>query len=183
MLLKFKAHYPEWFDERKTPEGVNVSPEELKELKEMPTIAMVASVGSNDAADMYNYLGGVKNDQRSEDLDAAFKQERSNFRIVIVVDMWITGFDVECLTYMYNDKPLQKHSLIQTISRANRKYPGKEYGLIVDYIGIRDQMMEARKMYGGDNSVALTEDDIEQATLIFREYMEILKALRNLNVI
>jgi len=177
LLLKFKAHYPEWFDERKTPEGVNVSPEELKELKEMPTIAMVASVGSNDAADMYNYLGGVKNDQRSEDLDAAFKQVHSNFRIVIVVDMWITGFDVECLTYMYNDKPLQKHSLIQTISRANRKYPGKEYGLIVDYIGIRDQMLEARKMYGGDNSVALTEDDIEQATLIFREYMEILKAL------
>lgn len=143
----------------------------------MPTIAMVASVGSNDEADMYNYLGGVKNDQRSEELDAAFKQVHSNFRIVIVVDMWITGFDVECLTYMYNDKPLQKHSLIQTISRANRKYPGKEYGLIVDYIGIRDQMMEARKMYGGDNSVALTEDDIEQATLIFREYMEILKAL------
>ena len=177
LLLKFKAHYPEWFDERKTPEGVNVSPVELKELKEMPTIAMVASVGSNDPADMYNYLGGVKNGQRSEDLDAAFKQEHSNFRIVIVVDMWITGFDVECLTYMYNDKPLQKHTLIQTISRVNRKYPGKEYGLIVDYIGIRDQMLEARKMYGGDNSVALTEDDIEQATLIFREYMEILKAL------
>ena len=149
----------------------------MKELKEMPTIAMVASVGSNDIEEMYNYLGGVKNDQRSEDLDAAFKQDHSNFRIVIVVDMWITGFDVECLTYMYNDKPLQKHSLIQTISRANRKYPGKEYGLIVDYIGIRDQMLEARKMYGGDNSVALTEDDIEQATLIFREYMEILKAL------
>ncbi len=177
LLLKFKAHYPEWFDERKTPKGVKVSPEELKELKEMPTIAMVASVGSNDAADMYNYLGGVRNDQRTEDLDAAFKQEYSNFRIVIVVDMWITGFDVECLTYIYNDKPLQKHSLIQTISRANRKYPGKEYGLIVDYIGIRDQMLEARKIYGGDNSVALTEDDIEQATLIFREYMEILKVL------
>jgi len=177
LLLKFKARYPEWFDERKTPEGVNVLPEKLNDLKKMPTIAMVASVGSNDEAGMYNYLGGVKNDQRSEDLDAAFKQEHSNFRIVIVVDMWITGFDVECLTYMYNDKPLQKHSLIQTISRANRKYPGKEYGLIVDYIGIRDQMLEARKMYGGDNSVALTEDDIEQATLVFREYMEILKAL------
>jgi type I restriction enzyme R subunit len=177
LLLKFKAHYPEWFEERKTPEGIIVSAEKLKELKEMPTIAMVASVGSNDEADMYNYLGGVKNDKRSEELDAAFKQEHSNFRVVIVVDMWITGFDVECLTYMYNDKPLQKHSLIQTISRANRKYQGKEYGLIVDYIGIRDQMMEARKMYGGDNSVALTEDDIEQATLIFREYMEILKVL------
>ena len=177
LLLKFKEHYPEWFVERKTPEGVNVAPEELKKMKEMPTIAMVASVGSNDEKGMYDYLGGVKNDKRSEDLDAAFKQEHSNFRIVIVVDMWITGFDVECLTYMYNDKPLQKHSLIQTISRANRKYPGKEYGLIVDYIGIRDQMMEARKMYGGESSVALTQDDIEQATLLFREFLVIIKGL------
>ena len=108
----------------------------------MPFMAMVASVGSNDKPDMYNYLGGVKNDKRSETLDAAFKDEQSNFRIVIVVDMWITGFDVPCLTYMYNDKPLQKHMLIQTISRVNRKYPGKEYGLIVDYIGIRDNMRE-----------------------------------------
>ena len=177
LLMKFKEHYPEWFVERKTPEGVEVTPEKLKELKEVPTIAMVASVGSNDPQEMYDYLGGVKNDQRSEKLDAAFKEEYSNFRIVIVVDMWITGFDVECLTYMYNDKPLQKHSLIQTISRANRKYPGKEYGLIIDYIGIRDQMLEARKLYGGGGSVAPTEDDIEQATIIFREHIVILQNL------
>ncbi len=177
LLMKFKEHYPEWFEERKTPEGIELTAEKLNEMKEMPTIAMVASVGSNDKDDMYNYLGGVKNDSRSDILDAAFKQEYSNLRIVIVVDMWITGFDVECLTYMYNDKPLQKHSLIQTISRANRKYPGKEYGLIVDYIGIRDQMLEARKMYGGDSTVAPTQDDIEQATMIFREYIIILKSL------
>lgn len=181
LLQKFKEHYPEWFEERKTPEGVVVSKEELLKLKEMPTIAMVASVGSNDEADMYNYLGGVKNDKRSDELDAAFKQVHSNFRIVIVVDMWITGFDVECLTYMYNDKPLQKHSLIQTISRVNRKYPGKEFGLIVDYIGIRDYMLEAMKIYGGgndgDNSLAPTSDDIEQATSIFREHLEIIKML------
>lgn len=126
---------------------------------------------------MYNYLGGVKNDKRTDDLDAAYKQEHSNFRIVIVVDMWITGFDVDCLTYIYNDKPLQKHTLIQTISRANRKYPGKKYGLIVDYIGIRDYLLEARKIYGGDNSVALTADDVEQATGFFREDLEILKIL------
>lgn len=178
LLLKFKDHYPEWFVERKAPEGVSLSPEELLELKEMPTIAMVASVGSNDEEGMYNYLGGVRNDQRSGEMDAAFKQVNSNFRIVIVVDMWITGFDVECLTYMYNDKPLQKHSLIQTISRVNRKYPGKEYGLIVDYIGIRDHMVEAMKVYGGGGgSIAPTADDIAQATAIFRQHLEILKTL------
>ena len=177
LLQKFKEHYPEWFVERKAPEGENVSAEELKELKAMPMIAMVASVGSNDEAEMYNYLGGVKNDKRTDELDAAFKQVHSNFRIVIVVDMWITGFDVECLTYLYNDKPLQKHTLIQTISRVNRKYQDKKYGLIVDYIGIRDQMLEARKIYGGGNSVAPNKDDIEQATIIFREQLIILKTL------
>ena len=177
LLQKFKEHYPEWFVERKAPEGENVSAEELKELKAMPMMAMVASVGSNDEAEMYNYLGGVKNDKRTDELDAAFKQVHSNFRIVIVVDMWITGFDVECLTYLYNDKPLQKHTLIQTISRVNRKYQDKKYGLIVDYIGIRDQMLEARKIYGGGNSVAPNKDDIEQATIIFREQLIILKTL------
>ena len=73
---------------------------------------MVASVGSNDKAEMYNYLGGVKNDKRSDALDVAFKQEKSNFHIAIVVDMWITGFDVPALTYMYNDKPLKKHMVL-----------------------------------------------------------------------
>lgn len=178
LLMKFKDHYPDWFVERKAPKGVSVSPEELKTLSDMPTIAMVASVGSNDPKDMYEYLGGVSNDKRSDALDAAFKQPHSNFRLVIVVDMWITGFDVESLTYLYNDKPLQKHGLIQTISRVNRKYPGKEYGLIVDYIGIHDQMMEAMKMYSsGDNSLAPSEDDVEQATVIFREHLAILKTL------
>ena len=177
LLQRFKDHYPEWFVERKTPEGVELPPEELNKLKPMPTMAMVASVGSNDEESMYNYLGGVKNDMRSNELDAAFKQENSNLRIVIVVDMWLTGFDVESLTYLYNDKPLQKHGLIQTISRVNRKYPGKDYGLIIDYIGIRDYMLEARKIYGGENSVALTSDDIEQATLLFRQLLEILKAM------
>lgn len=177
LLLKFKEHYPEWFVESKTPQGVVATKEQLAKLPDLPTIALVASVGSNDPADMYDYLGGVKNDVRTDKLDAAFKQPLSNFRVVIVVDMWITGFDVECLTYMYNDKPLQKHTLIQTISRANRKYPGKEYGLIVDYIGIRDQMMEARAIYGGTNTLAPTDDDIEQATTIFREHLGAIKML------
>ncbi|MBR2091357.1 MAG: type I restriction endonuclease subunit R [Fibrobacter sp.] len=177
LLKQFKAKYPEWFIEKQTADGVEATAEELKELKPVPFMAMVASVGSNDKKEMYDYLGGVKNDSRSEDLDAAFKNEKSNFRIVIVVDMWITGFDVPCLTYMYNDKPLKKHMLIQTISRVNRKNTGKDYGLIVDYIGIRDNMREAMKIYGGDSSVAPTADDVEQATAVFREELEILKRL------
>lgn len=177
LLQKFKEKYPEWFEEKKIPDGICATQEELNELKPMPCIAMVASVGSNDKKDMYDYLGGTRNDKRSEKLDALFKKEKSNFRIVIVVDMWITGFDVPSLTYLYNDKPLKKHLLIQTISRVNRKYPGKEYGMVIDYIGIRDNMREAMKIYGGDSSVAPNVDDVEQATKIFRENLEILKNL------
>ncbi len=177
LLQKFKESYPEWFIEKKTPDGISVTDEELKKLKPMPFIAMVSSVGNNDDEDMYNYLGGVRNSKRSEELDIAFKQDKSNFQIVIVVDMWITGFDVPSLTYLYNDKPLQKHLLIQTISRVNRKYPGKDHGMIIDYIGIRDNMREAMKLYGGDTSVAPTEDDVEQATMSFREEIEVLKTL------
>lgn len=178
LLTVFQEKYPEWFVECKAPEGIQCTEEELKELSEMPTMAMVASVGKNDPQDMYNYLGGVANDKRSEKLDAAFKQEKSNFRIVIVVDMWITGFDVECLTYLYNDKPLQKHTLIQTISRVNRKYPGKAYGMVIDYIGIRDNMREAMKIYGGGgNTFAPTDDDVEQATMVFREHLSIIRNL------
>ncbi len=177
LLQKFMALYPEWFEEKKVPDNMEATEEDLRELKPMPTMAMVASVGSNDQADMYNYLGGVRNRQRSDELDAAFKQDKSNFRIVIVVDMWITGFDVPSLTYMYNDKPLEKHMLIQTISRVNRKYAGKEYGMIIDYIGIRDNMRQALKIYGGDHSVAPTLDDVEQATYVFREELAVLKEL------
>lgn len=177
LLKKFKEKYPEWFVEKKIPDGVEATEEELNELAPRPFIAMVSSVGKNDESEMYNYLGGANNDKRSDDLDASFKQDKSNFSIAIVVDMWITGFDVPTLTYLYNDKPLKKHMLIQTISRVNRKYPGKDYGLIIDYIGIRDNMREAMKIYGGDTSIAPTVDDVEQATEIFREQLEILKDL------
>lgn len=79
LLLKFKYRYPEWFAEKKVPDGVIATDDELRELKPMPYIAMVASVGSNDNTEMYNYLGGVKNDKRSEDLDAAFKAGQVQF--------------------------------------------------------------------------------------------------------
>ncbi|MBX2907325.1 MAG: type I restriction endonuclease subunit R [Taibaiella sp.] len=159
LLQMFKAQKPEWFVEKKSPDDGKLTAEELKELSPMPTIAMVATRGKDDPADMYNYLGDKP---RNKKLDDAFKLENSNFRIVIVVDMWITGFDVPCLSFLYNDKPLQKQTLIQTISRVNRKYEGKEFGYIIDYIGIRDNMMEAMRKFGGE-TFGPSEDDVQQA--------------------
>lgn len=159
LLKKFMQLKPEWFEEHKHPEDLEVPEKKLKDLTPMPTIAMVATRGKNDPKDMYDYLGDKK---RIKSLEDAFKMEYSNLRIVIVVDMWITGFDVPCLTYLYNDKPIQKHTLIQTISRVNRKYPGKKFGYIVDYIGIHGNMLEAMKKYGGD-TFGPSEDDVQQA--------------------
>jgi len=159
LLQKFKAQKPEWFEEKKSPDDTKLTAEKLKELSPMPTIAMIATRGKDDPADMFKYLGDKA---RSKKLDDAFKSENSNFRIVIVVDMWITGFDVPCLSFLYNDKPLQKHSLIQTISRVNRKYEGKEFGYIIDYIGIRENMMKAMRKFGGD-TFGPSEDDVQQA--------------------
>lgn len=173
LLEKFRKLIPKWFEERKAPEGLEVPEKEWNELKPVPAVAMVATCGKNDRKEMYDYLGDKK---RIKELDEAFKQEYSNFRIVIVVDMWITGFDVPCLTYLYNDKPLQKHTLVQTVSRVNRKYPGKDFGFIIDYIGIRSNMMEAMKQYGGEN-FGPSEDDVQQALGALIVELDLIKQL------
>lgn len=173
LLEMFQKLKPEWFEEHKAPEGLDVPEKKFNELKPMPTIAMVATRGKNDRKEMYNYLGDKK---RIKALEEAFKQEYSNLRVVIVVDMWITGFDVPCLTYLYNDKPIQKHTLVQTVSRVNRKYPGKDFGYIIDYIGIRGNMMEAMKQYGGEN-FGPSEDDVQQALGALIVELELIRQL------
>ena len=89
--------------------------------------------------------------------------------------MWITGFDVPSLAVMYINKPLQKHTLIQTISRVNRVFEGKEKGLVVDYIGIKNDMMEAVKRYG-----SVQESPIDEITIslgIFRNHLAMIDDL------
>lgn len=171
LLNKFEQLRPDWFVERKSPDDSRLPKEVLQRLSPMPTIAMVATRNANDPADMYHYLGDKK---RIKELDEAFKAPESNFRVVIVVDMWITGFDVPCLTYLYNDKPLQKQTLIQTISRVNRNYPGKDFGYVIDYIGIYKNMMEAMRRFGGED-FGPSEDDVAQAHEAMRIELEIIK--------
>lgn len=172
---KLKVLRPEWFEpKRVADESAFDTPEkkaELESYQRLPMVNMVATRGSNDPKDMFELLGDKAHRQM---LDREFKKPRSNFRIAIVVDMWITGFDVPCLAVLYNDKPLQRHTLIQTISRVNRKYPGKEYGLIVDYIGIRKNMQQALKKYGDDDDLP---PDIELTYVAFANELQILKEM------
>jgi type I restriction enzyme R subunit len=89
--------------------------------------------------------------------------------------MWLTGFDVPFLDTMYIDKPIQRHNLIQTISRVNRKFEGKEKGLIVDYIGIKKQMNMAMAQY--NNSDGQNIEDIEQSIVVVKDQLDLLGKL------
>jgi type I restriction enzyme R subunit len=86
-----------------------------------------------------------------EDMETRFKDESDNLRIVFVCAMWLTGFDVPCCSTIYLDKPMRNHTLMQTIARANRVFPEKNNGLIVDYVGIFRDLQKALAIYGSDS--------------------------------
>src|SRR5215210_6875401 len=80
-------------------------------------------------------------------VEDAFKDPQHPFRVAIVCAMWLTGFDVECLSALYIDKPMKAHTLMQAIARANRVFPGKECGVIVDYNGMLKSLRAALAQY------------------------------------
>ena len=168
---KILAKRPEWNVKKKTQEDENkLSYEELNKLKPIEMIKFVATRGANDERDLYNAL----EDAEKHDLATLFKDENSNFKIAILVDMWVTGFDCECLDTMYLDKPLEKHSLIQTISRVNRIFEGKDKGLVVDYIGIEASLAKAMQLYSGDiNPIS----EIEGSYIIFKDQLSLVDEL------
>ncbi len=133
-------------------------------------IKVVLTDNNNDPEEWHELVG---NKQYRDNLAIEFKDSKRELKIVIVVDMWLTGFDVPDLATMYIDKPMKGHNLMQAIARVNRVYKDKEAGLIVDYIGI-----------GADLKVALNEytnrdrdkiPDITAAYAIVREKLEIMR--------
>ena len=107
-------------------------------------------------------------DGKPMDVEFAFKNPDHRFRVAIVCAMWLTGFDVECLSTLYVDKPMKAHTLMQAIARANRVYPGKDFGLIVDYNGMLKSLREALAQYalgddgdGGEEIVAPVEERVQ----------------------
>ena len=163
---------PDWGKPCKALDESSLTEEQKKKLEAVRYINIVATRSANDPKEMWDFLG---DDTYRKNLDSQFKNEESNFHIAIVVDMWITGFDCPALTYIYNDKPLQKHTLIQTISRVNRVYKTKECGVIIDYIGIRENMLEAMKKYGGND--VDPKDDVNAAHSVLQNELQILKEM------
>jgi type I restriction enzyme, R subunit len=119
-------------------------------LMERTDMAVVVSQGQNEVEDLKKKGLDITRHRkrlRDDDLDEKFKDENDPLRLVFVCAMWITGFDVPTCSTIYLDKPMRAHTLMQTIARANRVAPGKESGLIVDYVGIFRALQSALAIY------------------------------------
>ena len=170
-----KSKRPEWFELKVAPEGVELSEKDKKELIPMPMCQFVATRSKDDPQDMYDLLG---TDADRKTAAIQFKNIKSNFKIAIVVDLWLTGFDVPFLDTMYIDKPInQSHSIIQTVSRVNRSYAGKDSGLIVDFIGIKLGLLSALRTYTDFEEDKFDEDSVQAAIRIVRNQLEVLNAM------
>lgn len=135
-------------------------------------IELIMTRAKDDPEEMYNMLG-TKEDRK--EFDRLFKDDKSNFKVAIVVDMWLTGFDVPSLDTIYIDKPISKHNLIQTISRVNRKYKKKNKGLVVDYIGIKKQMNMALAQYNKADKDNF--EDVKESVKVVKNHLNLLSKL------
>jgi len=172
LYKKIIALRPEWNEIKEAEEGAELTDKDKKELKPIERIKLVMTRGKDDPDELWDLLGSSAD---RKELDRQFKNAKSNFKIAIVVDMWLTGFDVPFLDSIYIDKPIQRHSLIQTISRVNRNFKGKNKGLVVDYIGIKKQMNLALAKYNkGDEE---NFEDIEQSLIVVKDHLDLLAKL------
>lgn len=133
-------------------------------------IKVVLTDNNDDPTDWHEIVGNKK---YRDDLATEFKDEKSKLKIVIVVDMWLTGFDVPDLATMYIDKPMRGHNLMQAIARVNRVYKDKEAGLIVDYIGIGADLRNALNEYTNRDRDKVP--DITAAYVIVKEKLEVMR--------
>lgn len=125
-------------------------------------MAVVVSQSQNEIEDMAKKGLDIKPHRERmirEDLETKFKDPKDPFRIVFVVAMWMTGFDVPSISTIYLDKPMRNHTLMQTIARANRVFGDKQNGLIVDYVGVFKDLKRALAIYGSGVGGGVEGDD------------------------
>ena len=172
-ILKRKR--PDWFEPKVASDGAELSEQDKKELIPMPMCQFVATRSKDDPQDMYDLLG---TDAVRKTAAIQFKNIKSNFKIAIVVDLWLTGFDVPFLDTIYIDKPIsQSHTIVQTVSRVNRSFAGKDSGLIVDFIGIKLGLLTALRTYTDFEEDKFDEDSVQAAIRVVRNQLEVLDAM------
>ena len=135
-------------------------------------VHMVITANNKDDEEMQKAIGSSKDKHQ---LEKDFKDANSEFKIAIVVDMWLTGFDVPQLGTMYVDKPMKAHNLMQAIARVNRVYKDKQGGLIVDYIGLKRWLVDALKTYTKRDQGKIVDN-----TEIVKVLMDKIELIRNI---
>ncbi len=181
-----------------TRERLTAEHDQLKaqaQWMEETIVEIIISEGQNEVADFKKWdfdiiphrarmKQGFEVGEKRVDVETAFKNPQHPFRVAIVCAMWLTGFDVECLSTLYIDKPMKAHTLMQAIARANRVYPGKDFGLIVDYNGMLKSLRAALAQYalgdegGGEEEIVAPIEERVAALLAAIEETE--KHLRGL---
>ena len=148
---------PEWHSDKDDEGGIKV-------------------VMTGSGADPVSYHPHIRGSLRQKDVEKRFKDPDDPLKIVIVRDMWLTGFDVPCAHTLYVDKPMKGHGLLQAIARVNRRFKDKPSGLVVDYLGLADQLRKAISHYGGGEGER-PGVPVEAALLILQEKVEVVRAM------
>lgn len=139
---------------------VKLRPEWHSEEDEQGALKVIMTGAASDPEDWQQH---ARNKTRRKAMASHFKDEKSDFKLVIVRDMWLTGFDAPCLHTMYIDKPMQGHGLMQAIARVNRVFKEKPGGLVVDYLGIGDSLQKALKTYTSSGGTGKATHDPDEA--------------------
>ncbi|MBR9915529.1 MAG: type I restriction endonuclease subunit R, partial [Algicola sp.] len=147
----------------------------LTALEDCPEVAVVMT--GNISKDPIEWNPHFRTKDAQEALKKRFRKEEDPLKIVIVRDMWLTGFDAPCVHTMYVDKIMKGHNLMQAITRTNRVFKDKKNGVIVDYIGIGDNLKTATTKYTGSGGHGQPTIDIEQALELFFNQVELCKAM------
>ena len=153
------------------PEWASAKDDDSEGEKGKACVVKVVMTGS--ASDGPEWQQHIRNKEKRRKLANRFKDSKDPFRIVIVRDMWLTGFDAPCLHTMYADKPMRGHGLMQAIARVNRVFRDKPGGLIVDYLGLADQLKQALATYTESGGQGHPTYDEKQAIAILLEKHQI----------
>jgi type I restriction enzyme R subunit len=142
-----------------------------------PTKGAIKVVMTGTASDKALLRPHIYSQQIRKDLEKRFKNPEDELRLVIVRDMWLTGFDVPCAHTLYVDKPMKGHNLMQAIARVNRVFKDKQGGLVVDYIGIANDLKKALKEYTANNGRGKPTVDVHEAYAILEEKLDVLDGI------
>ncbi len=156
---------------RLRPDWAGAAKDDSEAEKGQKCVVKIVMTGS--AEDGPSWQQHIRPKTQRRVLAKRFKDSKDPFRIVIVRDMWLTGFDAPCLHTMYADKPMQGHGLMQAIARVNRVFRDKPGGLVVDYLGLADQLKQALSVYTESGGLGNPAVDTAQAIAILQEKHEI----------